>query len=232
MNKWLELFAIAWSPLLQAMLQYTIPLAVLAFVFGISGGLLLALSKLSRLRIFRLLATMYISFFRGTPLLVQLFILFYGLPSVGIQFQPFIAAAIGLALNVAAYSAETIRASIMALPKGQWEASFMIGLSYWQTIRHVILPQALKISTPSLGNSFISLVKDTSLASAILVTELFRKGQEIAATTYEFLIIYTIVAFYYWVVSTLLSGIQTRLERKFEREGQSNTTNLDWSRTR
>ncbi|HVI20906.1 MAG TPA: amino acid ABC transporter permease, partial [Bacillus sp. (in: firmicutes)] len=147
----------------------------------------------------------------------QLFIIFYGLPTLGIIIDPFPSAVIGFSLNVGAYASEIIRAAIVSIPKGQWEAAYSLGMSYPKALKRVILPQASRVSLPPLSNTFISLVKDTSLAAMILVTEMFRRAQEIAATNYEFLLLYSEVALIYWIICFLLSIIQSKLESKMDR---------------
>ena len=139
------------------------------------------------------------------------------MPTVGIIIDPFPSAVFGFSLNVGAYASEIIRAAILSIPKGQWEAAYSIGMSYSQTLKRIIFPQATRVSIPPLSNTFISLVKDTSLASLILVTEMFRRAQEIAATNYEFLLLYTEAAIIYWVICFLLSIIQGRLESRLDR---------------
>jgi cystine transport system permease protein len=158
-----------------------------------------------------------VSIIRGTPLLLQLFIIFYGLPSLGIVLDPWPSAIVAFSLNVGGYASESIRSAILSVAPGQWEAAKTVGLGRFQTLRRVILPQAAKVAVPPLSNTLISLVKDTSLASAVLVTEILRKAQEIAAPTFEFFLLYSIAAVYYWVVSQLLSFGQTRLETKLNR---------------
>ena len=148
---------------------------------------------------------------------MQLFIIFYGLPNLGIIIDPLPSAIIGFSLSVGAYASETIRAAIVSIPKGQWEAGYSIGMTYTQALIRIILPQAARVSIPPLSNSFIGLVKDTSLASLVLVSEMFRKAQEIAATTYEFLLLYTEAALLYWIICTILSIIQGRLEARLDR---------------
>lgn len=207
----------AWLPLLEGLVQYTIPLTLIAFVFGLILAVLTALARISTVKILQWIARVYVSIIRGTPLLVQLFILFYGLPTIGVVIDPFPAAILGFSLNVGAYASEVIRASILSIPKGQWEAADTIGMTYVQSLRRVILPQAARVSIPPLSNTFISLVKDTSLASLILVTEMFRIAQQIAATNYEFLLLYGQAALIYWVVCFLLSIGQGRLEHRFDR---------------
>ena len=204
-------------PLLEGALKYTLPLTLIAFFFGIIIAILTALARVSTSKTLQIIARIYVSAIRGTPLLVQLFILFYGLPTVGIVIDPFPAAVFGFSLNVGAYASEIIRAAILSIPKGQWEAAQTIGMNYVQSLRRIILPQAARVSIPPLSNTFISLVKDTSLASLILVTEMFRRAQEIAATNYEFLLLYVEVGIIYWVICFILSLIQGRIEHKLDR---------------
>lgn len=205
------------QPLLKGAIFYTIPLTLITFVCGLALAVLTALARLSSIKVLQIIARIYVSAIRGTPLLVQLFILFYGLPTVGITLDPWPSAIIGFSLNIGAYASEIIRAAILSIPKGQWEAGYSIGMSYRQALRRIILPQASRVSIPPLSNTFISLVKDTSLASLILVTEMFRRAQEIATTNYEFLLLYTEAALIYWVICFLLSILQGRLEFRFDR---------------
>ena len=163
-------------------------------------ALLVALMRLSRNRLVSAAARTYISVIRGTPLLVQLFVIFYGLPSIGITISPWPSAIIAFSLNVGGYAAEVIRAAILSVPKGQWEAGHTIGMSRHQTLVRIILPQAARVSVPPLSNTFISLVKDTSLASLILVTELFRVAQQVAAFSQEFMLLYLEAAVIYWII--------------------------------
>ncbi len=185
------------GPLVTGAVRGTIPLTLISFAVGLVLALLVALARLSRLAVVSWLARAYISVIRGTPLLVQLFIIFYALPSVGVVLDPFPSAVIAFSLNVGGYAAETIRAAILSVPRGQWEAAATVGLNHTLTLRRVVLPQALRVSVPPLSNTFISLVKDTSLASTIMVTELLRKAQEIAAPTYEFMTLYVLAAAIY-----------------------------------
>jgi cystine transport system permease protein len=205
------------QPLLEGAVVYTLPLSLITFFLGLIIAVLTALSRISNAKPLQWLARAYVSAIRGTPLLVQLFILFYGLPSIGIVIDPFPAAVLGFSLNVGAYASEVIRAAILSIPKGQWEAAQMMGMNYVQSLRRVILPQATRVSIPPLSNTFISLIKDTSLASLILVTEMFRRAQEIAATNYEFLLLYSEVAILYWIICFFLSIVQGKLEDRFDR---------------
>lgn len=212
-----ELVRTSIGPLLEGAIRGTIPLTIISFAIGIVLALLVALARLSRVRVLAWLARAYISVIRGTPLLVQLFLIFYALPSLGVVIDPFPSAIIAFSLNVGGYAAETIRAAILSVPRGQWEAASTIGLSPTLTLRRVVLPQALRVSVPPLSNTFISLVKDTSLASTIMVTELLRKAQEIAAPTYEFMTLYSLAAVIYWLICLVLSSLQGRLEKRLDR---------------
>ncbi|MBA2874773.1 amino acid ABC transporter permease [Thermaerobacillus caldiproteolyticus] len=215
-----RLTAIAQSsllPLVKGALYYTIPLTIITFLLGLILAILTALARLSGVKVLEIIARVYVSAIRGTPLLVQLFIIFYGLPNLGITIDPFPAAVIGFSLNVGAYASEIIRAAILSIPKGQWEAAYSLGMTYGQTLRRVVFPQAARVSVPPLSNTFISLVKDTSLASLILVAEMFRKAQEIASTNYEFLLLYTEAGLIYWVICFLLSIVQGRIEERLNR---------------
>ena len=211
---------LVWSslgPLLTGAITGTIPLALASFSLGLLLALLVALMRLSRNRILSGAARIYISVIRGTPLLVQLFVIFYGLPSVGVTISPWPSAIIAFSLNVGGYAAEVIRAAILSVPKGQWEAGHTIGMSRRQTLVRIILPQAARVSVPPLSNTFISLVKDTSLASLILVTELFRVAQQVAAFSQEFMLLYLEAAVIYWIICLVLASGQSALEKRLDR---------------
>lgn len=219
MPHWLSLMLESLPSLVWACLVFTVPLTLLSFVLGLSLGFVAAVTRLFAPRPLAALVRFYVWIIRGTPLLVQLFLIFYGLPSIGIVLDAFPAALIGFTLNVGAYTSEIIRAVLLAVPKGQWEAAFSIGMTWAQAMRRTVLPQAARIAVPPLSNTFISLVKDTSLAAAITVPELFRAGQRIVATSYEPLILYVEVALIYLVVSSVLSSLQARVEQRFSRYG-------------
>ncbi|WP_051359553.1 amino acid ABC transporter permease [Paucisalibacillus globulus] len=216
MGAW-DLFLNSLLPMFLGAIKYTIPLTLISFVLGLLVALLTAMMRLSKSRIVRTPAVIYVSAIRGTPLLVQLFIIFYGLPSIGLTIDPFPSAIIAFTLNVGAYASEIIRASIQSIPIGQWEAGFTIGMTKSTALRRIILPQATRVSIPPLSNSFISLVKDTSLASLILVAELFRQAQEIAARTFDFLLLYAEAGLIYWVICFVLSLFQNKLEKRYDR---------------
>ena len=213
----IEIAKSSLQPLLEGAILYSIPLTIITFICGLLLAVLTALARLSSVKFLQIIARIYVSVIRGTPLLVQLFIIFYGLPTLGVIIDPFPSAVIGFSLNVGAYASEIIRAAIVSIPKGQWEAAYSLGMSYPKALKRVILPQASRVSLPPLSNTFISLVKDTSLAAMILVTEMFRRAQEIAATNYEFLLLYSEVALIYWIICFLLSIIQSKLESKMDR---------------
>ncbi|MCY9513114.1 amino acid ABC transporter permease [Paenibacillus apiarius] len=217
MDKYIDLFIDSLWPLLKAGLLFAVPLTLISFVIGLALALLTALVRLSNVKPFVWIARFYVWIIRGTPLLVQLFIIFYGLPSLGITIGAFPAAVIGFSLSVGAYNSEVIRAAIQSIPQGQWEAADSLGMTRTQILRRIILPQAARVSVPPLSNSFISLVKDTSLAATITVTEMFQRAQQIAASTYEHMLIYCEVALVYLFFSTILSALQVRVEKYFER---------------
>ena len=204
-------------PLAKAAITVTIPLTVISFVIGLVIALVVALGRLSKNVVLSNISRFYISIIRGTPLLVQLFIIFYALPQAGIKLEPFPAAVIAFSLNVGGYAAEIIRSAIQSIPKGQWEAAETIGFNYVGALRRIILPQATRVAVPPLSNTLISLVKDTSLASTILVTELLRAAQVVAAPTFQFFALYGTAAVYYWIICLVLSFGQNRLERRLER---------------
>ncbi|MCI9888270.1 amino acid ABC transporter permease [Micrococcales bacterium 31B] len=215
-DKW-TLVLDALPTLLTGLVQATIPLTALSFALGLALALLVALMRLSRNAVVRGVAATYVAIIRGTPLLVQLFVIFFGLPAIGLYFDPFIAATIGLSLNVGGYASEILRSSIQAVPQGQWESAMSVGMTRTQTLQYIVLPQALKISVPPLSNTLISLLKDTSLASTVLVSELMRNAQEVAAPSQDFFLLYSVAAVVYLVVCLVLSFGQLLLERYLER---------------
>jgi len=215
-STWQLLLDSLW-PLIHGAITGTIPLALASFAIGLVLALGLALMRLSRRRWLSSIAQVYISIVRGTPLLVQLFVIFYGLPSLGVVIDPWPSAIIAFSINVGGYAAEVIRAAILSVPKGQWEAAYMIGMSHRRALTRIILPQAARVSVPPLSNTFISLVKDTSLASLILVTELFREAQQVAAFSQQFMALYLEAALLYWIICLVLSSGQGVLEKRLDR---------------
>lgn len=200
--------------MLSAGLKFTIPLTLISFVLGLSLGFVVALLRLYGPGFLKPVVRFYVWLIRGTPLLVQLFLIFYALPSAGITIDAFPAAVIGFTVNIGAYTSEVIRATLLAVPKSQWEAAHSISMTWAQSLRRIILPQAARIAVPPLSNTFISLVKDTSLASVITVPEMFLSAQQIAAVTYEPLILYSEAAVIYLFFSSVLSHLQNKLEQK------------------
>ncbi|WP_409040068.1 amino acid ABC transporter permease [Klebsiella sp. BIGb0407] len=196
---------------------FTIPITLISFSLGLLIGFVVALIRLYGPAPLKLVVRFYVWIIRGTPLLVQLFLIFYALPGVGITLDAFPAAVIGFSLNVGAFTSEVIRATLLSVAKGQWEAAHSIGMSWAQSLRYIILPQAARVAVPPLSNTFISLVKDTSLASVITVPEMFLAAQRIAAVTYQPLILYTEAALLYLLISSVLSYLQSRLEIRLER---------------
>lgn len=217
MPAWLQLMLDSFWPLLHAGLVFTVPLTLMSFAAGLLLAFVVALLRLFGSRPIVALMRFYVWLIRGTPLLVQLFVIFYGLPSAGIVLDPLPAALIGFTLNVGAYNSEVIRAAIESIPKGQWEAAYSLNMTRRQAMLRTVLPQAARVAVPPLANSFIALVKDTSLAAVLTVPEIFQAAQRIAAVTYEPLILYTEAALIYLAFSSVLSALQTRLEKRFGR---------------
>ncbi|PKI90325.1 amino acid ABC transporter permease [Actinomycetales bacterium SN12] len=216
MDAW-QLFLNSLGPIALAGVTVTVPLALVSFALGLLIAVSIALMRISVNPVLSNAARFYISVIRGTPLLVQLFVIFYGMPSIGITIDPWPSAIIALSLNVGGYGAEVVRAAILSVPKGQWEAAYTVGMNRARTLTRIILPQAARVSVPPLSNTFISLVKDTSLTSLILVTELFKVSQQIASTTYQFMVLYLAAALVYWVLCLVLSFGQNALERRLDR---------------
>ncbi|MBO9627050.1 MAG: amino acid ABC transporter permease [Microbacterium sp.] len=216
MDVW-QLFLGSLGPIALAGLLGTIPLALISFALGLVLAVGIALMRISVNPVLSSVARFYISVIRGTPLLVQLFVIFYGMPAIGVTIDPWPSAIIALSLNVGGYGAEVVRAAILSVPQGQWEAAYTVGMNRTRTLTRIILPQAARVSVPPLSNTFISLVKDTSLTSTILVTELFRVTQQIAATSYQVMVVYLAAALVYWVFCLVLSFGQSALERRLDR---------------
>lgn len=192
----------------------TIPLTIISFALALVIATVTAFIQFAHVPVLKSIARFYIWIIRGTPLLVQLFVIFFGLPRVGIVLSPFPAAIIVFAINTGAYDAETVRAALESVPRGQLEAGECVGMTYWQTMRRIVLPQAMRTAFPSLSNSLIALVKDTSLAANITVTEMFMTTQRIVARTYEPLALYIEVGLIYLMFSTFLTWLQGWGEKK------------------
>ena len=201
-----------WKILLPG-LTMTIPLTAISFALAMMIAIAVALVQFANIRVLKQIARFYVWVVRGTPLLVQLFAVFYGLPNVGILIDPFPAAVLVFSLNEGAYCSETVRAALESVPPGQMEAGQCVGMSYLQVMRRIILPQALRIAFPSLSNSLIAMVKDTSLAANITVTEMFMVTQRIVARTYEPLALYIEVGVVYLIFCTVLTKVQRLVEK-------------------
>ncbi len=194
--------------------MYTVLFAAVSMVLGLILGFSVAVVRVTKVPVVSQIAAVYVSAFRGTPLLVQIFVLYYGLPSVGIEFTPVTAGILALTLNVAAYLSESMRGAILGIDKGQWEAGLSVGLTRGQTLWNIITPQALRLAVPSLSNSLISLIKDTSLISVITVTELMLATKEVIAETFQPLPLYLAAAGIYWLLSALFERVQKALENR------------------
>ena len=204
----LEILVDSFPKILIPGLSVTIPLTAISFTFAMIIAVAAAMAQFARVPVVTQLCRFYIWIFRGTPLLVQLFVVFYGLPKVGVRIEPFPAAVIVFSLNEGAYCAETVRAALEAVPAGQLEAGLCAGLSYLQTMRRIVLPQAMRTAFPPLSNSLIAMVKDTSLAANITVVEMFRAAEQINARVYEPLALYIEVGMIYLLFSTALTWLQ------------------------
>jgi len=205
------------APVMARGTGYTLAFAVAAMVGGLVLGFPAAVLRVAPWRPLRWLASLYVSVFRGTPLLVQLFVIYYGLPSIGIEFGPVTAGVLALSLNAGAYLSESLRGAILGVRQGQWHAGFSLGLTYGQTLGLVILPQALRVAVPALSNTLISLIKDTALVSFLAVSELMSSTQELVAVTFRPMPLYVAAAAVYWVLSLLFEALQRRAERHFNR---------------
>ena len=207
-NRTVQVLIESFPRILLPGLAVTIPLTVLSFAFALVIAAAVALVQYAQVPVLRQLARLYIWVVRGTPLLVQLFIIFYGLPSMGIVLDAFPTAVIAFSINEGAYCAETIRAALESVPAGQW-----------QVMRRIILPQALRTAFPPLSNSLIGMVKDTSLAANITVAEMFMATQRVASYTYQFLPVYCELAVIYLMFCTVLTWVQKRGEKYLNAHG-------------
>jgi cystine transport system permease protein len=207
-------------PTLLKGLGYTLIFALASMLGGLLIGFPLAVVRILPRGMLRWPADVYVSLMRGTPLLVQIFVIYYGLPSIGISFSPLTAGVLALSLNAGAFLSESLRGAILGVDRGQWAASFSVGLTYAQTLRYIVLPQAIRIAVPAMSNTLISLIKDTSLVSVITVTELMLSTKEIIAVTFRPLPLYLAAAALYWVLSICFERLQGRLERRLAQPHQ------------
>ena len=192
----------------------TIPLTIVSFSIALIIATIVAMIQYANIKVLKPICRFYIWVVRGTPLLVQLYLVFYGLPNLGILIDPIPCAILVFSLNEGAYCAETMRAALESVPGGQIEAGYCVGMNYLQIMWRIVLPQALRTAFPPLSNSLISMVKDTSLAANITVAEMFMAAQKIAGRTYEYLAIYCELALIYLVFCTVLSHLQHIGEKK------------------
>lgn len=199
----------------------TIPLTLISFAIALVIAVIVALVQFAKVPVLKQICRFYIWVIRGTPLLVQLYVIFFGLPSIGVNVDAFPAAVIVFSINEGAYAAETIRGALESVPAGQMEAGRCVGMSYVQIMWHVILPQTFRTAFPALGNELISMVKDTSLAANITVTEMFFQAQRIAGRTYQTMALYIEVAVIYLLFSTVLTLLQRLGEKKLGAYGRN-----------
>ena len=214
-----EIIVTSFPRILAQGLLVTIPLTLLSFSLAMVIAVVCAMIQVAEVPVLRKVVRFYIWIVRGTPLLVQLYLIYFGLPDLGIVLPAFPCAVLVFALNEGAYCAETMRASIEAVPKGQMEAASCVGMTYLQAMRRIVLPQAFRTAFPPLSNSLISMVKDTSLAANITVTEMFMTAQRVAGRTYEHLVLYAEVAVIYLIFCSVITKLQALGEKKL---GQMN----------
>nr|WP_026074486.1 amino acid ABC transporter permease [Brevibacillus massiliensis] len=195
----------------------TLALAVGSMIIGLVIGVFTALARISKNRVLQKTAAFYISVIRGTPLLVQIYVVYYGLPQVGIALDPVTSGIIALSLNVGAYLSESFRAAIQSVDKGQMEAAASLGMTYGQAMRRIIIPQSIRTAIPTIGNTYIGLLKDTSLVSVITVTELLQMTSLLIAKTFEPLTLYLTAGAIYWALSALFTALQARVEVRVAR---------------
>lgn len=213
-QRWVEIFIDSFWKILLPGLKITLPLTAVSFLFALVIAVVVALIQFANVPVLKQLARFYVWVIRGTPILVQLFVVFYGLPAAGILLEPIPAALIVFSINEGAYASETVRAALESVPKGQIEAGYCVGMTWLQTMRRIVLPQAMRTAFPPLTNSLIGLLKETSLAANITVTEMFMSTQRIVARTYEPLLLYLEVGLIYLMFCTVLTWLQRWGEKK------------------
>lgn len=201
-------------PFLLTGAYYTLLITLISMFFGLIIGLLVAIARLKGNRLLRYIARVYVSIIRGTPTLVQIFIIYFGLVDYGIQLDPLPAACLALSINIGAYVSETFRGAILSVPKGQQEAALATGMTEGQTMFRIIIPQAVRYAIPPLGNTCIGMLKETSLVSTIAVTELMRSSQLLIAQYYTYMPFYLTIALMYWVMSTGFTVILNKIEKR------------------
>lgn len=201
-------------PFLLKGAYYTLLITIVSMFFGSIIGVIIAIARLKGNRLIRWIARSYVSIIRGTPSLVQIIIVYYGLVDYNIKLEPLTAAYIALSINIGAYLSEALRGALQSIPKGQTEAAYATGMTPFQTMRRIILPQAIRIAIPAIGNTFIGMLKETSLVSVITVTELLRSGQLLIAQYYVYMPFYLSIAAMYWIMSTFFSFLLEKIEKR------------------
>lgn len=218
--QWQYLFnlelAIESFPYVMQGIWYTLYISFVSMIVGLILGFFLALGRTSNNLLFKSISRIYISFMRGTPILVFLFILYFGLPIVGIKFSAVTSALIGFSLHCAAYIAEINRSALSSVDHGQWEASEALGFSYWQTMKGIIIPQATRIALPPLTNVFLDIIKATSLAAVITVPELLQHAKIVGGREFDYMTMYLLVALIYWALCSVVAAFQEQLEKRFQ----------------
>ena len=212
----LELFMEVFTKIFIGGITVTIPLTIISFFFAMIIAIFVAIVQVAKVPVLKQLARLYVWFIRGTPLIVQLYIVYFGLPYFNIKLSAWLSAVLVFSINTGAYASETMRGAIESVPKGQFEAGYCVGMSYTQIMTRIILPQAMKIAFPSLGNSLISLTKDTALGASITVGEMFLEAQKIVSRTWQTFPIYLSLAFVYLFFCTILEIVQRRIEKKMD----------------
>ncbi|WLV25416.1 amino acid ABC transporter permease [Aciduricibacillus chroicocephali] len=212
-------FQLAWDylPFILGGVPITIIITVIGMAIGLVIGFILAAARNAKMKMLRWPARLYISFFRGIPVLVLLFILYFGLPMLGLELTAFVSACLGFGLTGAAFIAEIYRAAFNSIDRGQWEAGRALNLSWIQTMWKVIMPQAVRTAIPPLGNVFMDMLKATSLAAVITIPDLFQKAQMVAGRTYDTMTVYILAALIYWPLCVIISVVQERLEKRFSK---------------
>lgn len=201
-------------PFLLKGAYYTLLITIVSMFFGSIIAVIVAVARLKGNSFIRWIARAYVSIIRGTPTLVQIIIVYYGLADYGFNLKPLTAAYIALSISIGAYLSETLRGAIQSIPKGQYEAAYASGMSSYQTMRRIIFPQAIRVAIPPAGNTFIGMLKETSLVSVITVTELLRSAQLLIAQYYVYMPFYLSIALMYWIMSTGFSFILERIEKR------------------
>ncbi|GFI35849.1 L-cystine transport system permease protein YecS [Lachnospiraceae bacterium] len=215
MNKLDFTILVPYASLLPAALKITIEIGVAGFMLGTLISIIVGSCRSKKLpSIIQFILSIYVEVFRGTPLLVQLFFVYYGLPSLGIKLDPIVAAIVTMGLNSGSYLSENVRAAILAVDKGQYEAAHMLGYNSFQTNIHIVLPQAMRIAIPSFMNGFSSIIKETSIVSVLPVVELTKLGNQVYAKTYHPFEIYILLGIIYFVLTYSLTFFAKWLERR------------------